>query len=183
MPCYYGHPSPDAPTLESLSRREILGISGLSALAIAGGGLLVSNCKQPAETHEGNETPKEPSSEFYRPTFGVLTLFPPDVTTMEKAKATQLEAGKCYVHIPYYNDTKLPDLKPEDVVSCRILFIGGDLENPLGAIAVNLRREEVHAHDSFTEAVMKKRAIVDTALRALGYERLLGNTKVKICPQ
>jgi hypothetical protein len=155
MSCRVGHFETEVSEYNSMSRREILRASGLTALTVAtaaGGAVLLSNC--------GDKEKKD-----YVPLFGMLVLHPPHIMKIEHANQKQLVKEECYIHIPFWNEHKIRLTKGMKV-ACQILIFG----NPAaGALAVNLSPSDHHNEDYDNR--LKYNVDVDNRLAKIGYRR------------
>jgi hypothetical protein len=165
MPCRIGHEEGDPDGLWSMSRRDILGISGVSALTLASGvaaSLLIDGCSTQKEEQQGG--PKEKlTKEDFIPTFGMIALYPANVLTFQDAQNDPLAPGDPCFYVPFYNEYLTKDQLKLGLLTCRVLILGNP---PVAAIAVNISDKEfIHDHD------VKHPGDLDALLTQLGYSR------------
>jgi hypothetical protein len=170
MPCRIGHQEGDPVDLFSMSRRDILGITGVSALTLATGAaasLLVAGCEKTKEADSIKKHEAEPSLDDYIPCLGVIALYPANVSTFKSATDNPLKKGNKCFYLPYYSEyLDKKRLQRGTMLTCRVVLIGCP---PVAAMAVNVSAEEFPKHDHARANPHADE--LDTILTNLGYGR------------
>jgi hypothetical protein len=198
MPCRIGHQEGDPLEVNSMSRRDILGITGVSALTLATGAaasLLVASCAKqsgsdtPGTTHDSGDTTANkheagdttvkkheprPRAEQYVPCLGAIAIFPWDIQTFDDADKRLIEEDqgkkkeKKRFYLPYYSEYLGKERIERGTKLTCRVLLIG--EPPVAAMAVNVSTEQFPEIDHDKSPKTAKE--VDNILTALGYGRI-----------